>query len=366
MNPDTIVAFRSKCYLLPRSLWWPFPEGVRSLPMAEITLVTFEVETASGIRGVGYAQNRGRGGKPVQATLDQLIGPALIGRDYSHPSLLWEQMHGQLARLGSGGVASLALSVADIALWDAAAIAMDRPLFRHLGARRESIPAYGSSFDRLYSDEEYLATAREYVAAGMRAVKVRVGLDPTDDYRRLSLVREALDPSVALMVDANANWDLPTALSRLPMLEEFGVSFLEEPTVADDSEAFAEIQRHTTIPIAGGENLYTLHDFRRFIEQRALKILQPDIGRIGGVTGWLRVAALGAAFHLPVASHLGQEVSVHVLCAAENATLLEYVPTFDPIFATPVVVNGDGTISPSEVPGIGVRFHDELIEPYRI
>ena len=168
------------------------------------------------------------------------------------------------------------------------------------------------------------------------------------------------------MVDANANWNLPQALQNLPMLEEFGIDFLEEPIVPSDAEGFVELQRHTTIPIAGGENLYTIAEFTRFIRHGALRILQPDIGRIGGVTGWMRVAALGAAFNLPVASHLGQEVSVHVLCAAKNATLLEYVPTFDPIFESPLTVNSDGTISPPSVPGVGVRFRMDLIEPHRV
>jgi L-alanine-DL-glutamate epimerase-like enolase superfamily enzyme len=366
MNDNQIVSFRTSCYHIPKEIWWPYPPTERKLPMSEITLVTFEVETAGGLSGIGYAQHRGRGGQPVGATLDHIIGPELIGKEIDHPDLLWENLHLQLSRLGSGGVAALALSISDMAVWDVAAKAAGKPLFEFLGARRSSIPAYGSSFDRLYSDEEFIQEAKEYVAAGMKAVKVRVGLAPTVDYRRLSILRDALGPDVRVMVDANQNWDLPTALQRLPMLEEFGIHFLEEPIVPTDAAGFAEIQRHTTIPIAGGENLFTVAEFARFIEQRSLRVLQADIGRIGGVTGWMRVAALGAAYNLPIASHLGQEVSVHVLCAAQNATLLEYIPTFDPIFESPVVVNSDGTISPPATPGIGVSFRQELIEPFRV
>lgn len=334
--------------------------------MNEVTLVTFEVETASGVTGLGFTQNRGRGGKPVQAVLDHLIGPDLIGRSIAHPDVVWDQLQPGLARLGPGGVAALALSAADIALWDASAILAGRPLHEHLGSRRQSIPAYGSSFDRLYNDEDFLQTVKEYIEAGMSAVKIRVGLTTDRDRHRLALLRENFGHEVRIMVDANANWDLPEALRRLPLLEEYEVDLLEEPITPSDADGFAEIQSHTTIPIAGGENLFTVAEFARFIQRGALRVVQPDVGRIGGVTGWMRVAQLADAFNLPVAGHLMQEVSVHLLCAAKNASMLEYVPVFDPIFESPLQIAADGSVAPHDIPGVGVKFRKELIEPYRL
>jgi len=365
LSEDSVVTFRSACYQLPRELWWPYEPPRRKLPMNEVSLVTFEVETSSGITGMGYTQNRG-GGKPVQAALDYIVGPELIGCSTTHPNVIWDQLQSALARLGPGGVAALALSAADIAMWDASAIDVGLPLYEHLGSRRQSVPAYGSSFDRLYSDEDFLETAKEYIAAGMTAVKMRVGLSPERDRHRLGILRDAFGRDLRIMVDANSNWNLPEALLRLPMLEEFEVNLLEEPITPSDAEGFAEIQSHTTIPIAGGENLYTVAEFVRFLHRGSLRLVQPDIGRIGGVTGWMRVAQLAEAYNLPVSGHLMQEVSVHVLCAAKNASMLEYAPILDPIFESPLTIGSDGSVAPPNVPGTGVRFRKELIEQYRI
>jgi len=365
LNDDRVVAFRANCYQLPRELWWPYEPPRRKLPMDEVSLVTFEVETSSGITGMGYTQNRG-GGIPVQAALDSIVGPQLIGRSTTHPNVVWDQLQPGLARLGPGGVAALALSAADIAMWDASAIGAGLPLHEHLGSRRQSVPAYGSSFDRLYSDEDFLETAAEYVGAGMTAVKMRVGLSSERDRHRLQILRDASGRDLRIMVDANSNWNLPEALRRLPMLEEFEVDLLEEPITPSDADGFAEIQSHTTIPIAGGENLYTTAEFVRFLHRGSLRLVQPDIGRIGGVTGWMRVAQLAEAYNLPISAHLMQEVSVHVMCAVKNAWMLEYAPILDPIFETPLAIAPDGSVAPPTVPGTGVRFRKELIEPYRI
>jgi L-alanine-DL-glutamate epimerase-like enolase superfamily enzyme len=150
------------------------------------------------------------------------------------------------------------------------------------------------------------------------------------------------------------------------LLEEYKVDLLEEPITPSDADGFAEIQSHTTIPIAGGENLFTVAEFARFIQRGVLRVVQPDVGRIGGVTGWMRVAQLADAFNLPVAGHLMQEVSVHLLCAAKNASMLEYVPVFDPIFESPLQIAADGSVAPHDIPGVGVKFRKELIEPYRL
>lgn len=336
--------------------------------MADLSLVTFEIETVSGVTGLGYSLNinRGSGAKPVEAALEHVVAPALVGQEIDHPELVWERLGARVSRLGAGGVAGLALSAADVAVWDAHAIARDEPLYRLLGARRDRVPAYASSFDRLYPDEDFLETVEEYLASGLSAVKIRLGHPKLNDRHRLSILRELIGPDVTVMADANSNWDLPTALRKLPMLEEFDLAFLEEPVAPEDAEGFAEVQRHTSIPIAGGENLYTIAEHLRFFQAKAIRVPQPDLGRAGGVTGWLRIARLAEAFGLPISSHLMQEVAVHVLCAVGNPGWLEYVPTFAPIFAAPLEIDPDGMATPPSTPGTGVRFQPELIERCRI
>jgi L-alanine-DL-glutamate epimerase-like enolase superfamily enzyme len=330
-----------------------------------IHLVTCELETFGGAHGIGYTYVLDRGGAAVHAMLAEDITPALEGVELRHPEAVWHQLWQRLYRVGRAGVVPVALAAADVALWDALAKSEGLPLHRYLGAVRESVPAYGSSIDLGWSEEELVATARGWVERGLGAVKVKVGRSLREDLARLEAVREAIGPNVALMVDANCGWDLPEAARRAAHMERFDLTWLEEPLAPDDVEGHARLQTQTPIPIAAGETLFSAYEFSAYLRAGALRYVQADVARVGGITPWLQVAALAEAHHLRMAPHFLQDVHVHLLCAIPNAFVLEYLPLLDALLERPLELVG-GQVRPPDVPGVGVRFRAEMIEPHRV
>jgi L-alanine-DL-glutamate epimerase-like enolase superfamily enzyme len=335
--------------------------------MTKLTVVTFELETDTGVTGFGYTMTYGRGGHPLHATLLHELGPITEGREISSPAVTWDEVHAAARQLGRAGIGTSALSAVDAAIWDAASKSAGLPLYRYLGAVRESIPAYGSSFDQNYADEDLVASTVDYVKAGMTTVKLKVGRGHRrDDERRLGAVRDAIGHDVRIGVDVNGMWNFGQTLQNLSLLEEFDIDFLEEPMRTDDPKDYRELQTHTRIPIAGGETLASVQETYRYLSGGAFQLLQLDVHNLGGITPWLRAAALGAATGIPVASHLTQEVCVHLLCATPPATLLEYMPVCNPFMIRPLAIGADGTVRPSDVAGHGVEFNRDLIEGYKI
>jgi L-alanine-DL-glutamate epimerase-like enolase superfamily enzyme len=356
----------SEHYRLPRHVWWPLPLEDRTLTIDLIELITFTVETVGGVVGSGYTYTLGRGGAAVRAMLDQDVGPQLTGRTITSPAALWDPLWMSLQRVGRGGVLSVALGAADVALWDAAAKARDQPLFRYLGPTHERIPAYGSSIDLGYGQDALLATIEEHLTRGIRSVKIKVGRPIEEDLERLAAVRKLIGSGCNLMVDANTGWDLPEAMRRAKLMERFDLMWLEEPIDPDDVVGHAELQAHTSIPIAAGETLFSVNEFATYFRHGSLRYVQADAGRLGGITPWLRVAALAHAAHLPMAPHFLQDLHVHLLCAIPNGFILEHLPLLDAVLEEPLAVAADGTVAPSERPGTGIAFRSDLLDPHRI
>jgi L-alanine-DL-glutamate epimerase-like enolase superfamily enzyme len=356
---------RTAHYRLPREVWWPRPLRDHTLTIDAIDLVTCEVETGDGVHGSGYTYVLGSGGAAVHAMLAEDIAPVLETLELRHPEGVWRELWQRLYRVGRAGVVPVALAAADVALWDALAKTDGLPLYRYLGALRESVPVYGSSIDLGWSEEELVATARGWVERGFGAVKVKVGRTPREDLARLQAVREAIGPDVALMVDANCGWDLPEAARRAALMERFDLAWLEEPLAPEDLEGHARLQAQTPIPIAAGETLFSAYEFSAYMRAGALRYAQADVARLGGITPWLRVATLAEAQHLPMVPHFVQDVHVHLLCAIPNAFMLEYLPLLDGLLERPLEVVG-GHARPPDEPGTGVRFRADVLEAHRV
>ncbi len=365
-NRPTIVRFGASHFRLPTSAWWPVPLSDRTLEIERIELVTVELETSDGVVGSGYTYTLGRGGAAVCALLRHDVAPMLVGRAFDAPAVLFDELWIALQRVGRGGMVSVALGAADVACYDAAAKAAGLPLYRFLGARRATIPAYGSSIDLGYDDDLLLETVRAHLARGLRAVKIKVGRALRGDLRRLGAVRDLIGPDVRLMVDANTGWDLPEALRRAAAMAEADLTWLEEPLNPDDAVGHAELQAHTDIAIAAGETLFSVAEFATYLRLGALRYLQPDVARVGGITPWLRVATLAHAADLPLAPHFMQDIHVHLLCAAPNGFILEHLPLLDALLEEPLVIGPDGTVAPPERLGTGVRFASEALAPHRV
>lgn len=330
-----------------------------------IDLITCEIVTSDGVIGLGYTYTLQRGGQAIHAMLQHEIAPELAGRRVERPESLWNELWRACYRFGRGGVLSVALAAADVAIWDAVAKTAGLPLYQFLGTHRSSIRVYGSSIDLGYSEEELLATVQNWLDRGFQAVKIKVGRSLREDIQRLTAVRDLIGPDTTLMVDANNGWDLPEATRRVRPFEQFDLTWLEEPLDADDIRGHALLQQHTTIPIAAGETLFSVAEFSRYLDANALLFPQPDTGRLGGITPWLRVANLAHARSLPIAPHFLQDQHVHLLCAIPNGWILEYLPLLDELIEEPLQVRS-GMASPPDRPGLGVSFRQDALRHYQV
>lgn len=212
----------------------------------------------------------------------------------------------------------------------------------------------------------------EHVEGGAKAVKMKVGaVSIREDVERVKAVREAVGPDIMMMVDANCAYRWYEAVQMATRIEEFDPFWFEEPIAADDYEGHKRIAEKTTIPIATGENEYTRYGFRDLIATGAVPILNADAKILGGVTEFMKVAALAQAHDLDIAPHGAQEIHIHLVSAIANGLILEFYPKrMDPmwgkVYNEALSLNDDGTVSPPEVPGIGIEPRYETLDPYRV
>ncbi|MUL44151.1 mandelate racemase/muconate lactonizing enzyme family protein [Streptomonospora sp. PA3] len=286
-------------------------------------LVVVRVETEGGAAGTGFAWTPRVGAGAVRALVAEDCPAALVGRE-PVPQARWADLARHLGEAGSGGLAAMAMGAVDIALWDLRARSAGVSLVDALGRRRDRVPAYGSGVNLDYALDELLEQVRGFLAAGHTAVKMKVGsADPERDVERVARVRELLGPRGRLMIDANQRWDLPAAVRAMRRLERFDPYWIEEPLPADDLAAHAELRRATPVPIAIGENLRTVREFAAALEAGVCHIAQPNAVRIGGITPFLRVAALADARSVPVAPHLLPELSTQLALCVPRAEMVE-------------------------------------------
>jgi L-alanine-DL-glutamate epimerase-like enolase superfamily enzyme len=312
---------------------------------------------AGGLEGHGYAYTIGRGGRAVKALIDHDLAPLLIGRDASGIAALWELMWQRLLYVGRGGLASFAIAAVDIALWDLRGLREAKPLWALLGGQARDIPAYGSGVDLPMTLEQLLAQVGGFLDRGLPGVKVKIGRrDPMEDEARVAAVRRLIGERVDLMVDANMAWHADDALERGRRLESFHLFWYEEPTVPEDVEGHARLARALEVPIAVGESLHSPHEFQRFVDARAVEVVQVDPVTNGGISASLRALALANDAGLKASSHYCDELSAHLLCAAHYPVYLEkHAFALDRYLRAPQEVK-NGRVRPTESPGTGMRF----------
>lgn len=302
-----------------------------------------------------------------------VLAPKLIGRDVFDVKAIWEEMFRSTIQQGRRGSVMRAISAIDIALWDAMGKVAGKPLYKLLGAFRESAPCYASGgYYRAENDLEQLCEEmRGYLAAGFEAVKMRVGgRSPAEDAARLAAVRDIVGDDVEIMLDANHAWaDLPSALSALRRLEPFRPYWIEEPVKPDSFALSAELRHATTITVATGEIENTRWGFQILKDTGAAAIWQPDVAVVGGITEWMRVADLASASDIPLAPHYWWDVHVHLACATDNTAWVEYFPTdeivcFDKVLRQKLPVEA-GTLRPPQRPGIGWDLDEASVARFR-
>lgn len=329
------------------------------------------IHTNTGLYGTGYA----RGGALVHEAIAQSLASIVQGKDAMEIEGLWQRMWDATVLTGRRGAVLRAISAIDIALWDLKAKALNLPLYRLLGGFRNEVPAYVSA--AYYKDGDSPEdVARELVACaerGFRAMKMRVGGRPlSEDIARVRAVRKAIGDGIDLMVDANFGYnDHLLGLQAGRAFQDLGVKWMEEPTEPDNFRGSALIAAALDIAVATGESEGSRWGFRDIIEHRAADILQPDVTVVGGVSEWLKVAALASAYHLKVAPHYFWEVHAHLVAATPNAFTVEYferesdIVNFDDVLNEPLrPVNG--TIRLPDRPGVGWVFNEAAIKQFRV
>ena len=304
----------------------PTPHPI-SLEFPEHRLVCAVIRTDEALAGFGYSLVFGGGGaEAVQAYLEARLKPVLIGEDPLFVERLWERMYRLDRGIRRQGIAGYAVSALDIGLWDLVGKAGGLPLYKLWGAVTDRIPAYGSGGWPKYSVDDLIAEAQRYAALGCRYYKMKIHHpDPRVNRQRVETVRKALGEGVRLMVDVNQKLDVLGAIRQAELLEEFDLVWFEEPVLADDVAACAEVAHAIRIPVATGENHQTRFEFRELIERGAARYLMPDVCRANGFSETLRIGHLAAAHQVAISPHVVHELSLHVVGALSNGSLVEFI-----------------------------------------
>jgi L-alanine-DL-glutamate epimerase-like enolase superfamily enzyme len=325
------------------------------------------LDAGDGLVGEGYLFAPGTRQLGVFEAMVQSFKPRLLGADPEFTEALWRGLWQDINFFGHKGVSVFALSAIDMALWDLRGKALGRPIHRLLGGCRTAVPTYASGGLWLgASIDELVAEAKGFVAAGFRAVKMRLGRPRLEeDVERVAAVRAAIGPEIALMADANQGFTVDHAIRLGRRLEAFNLAWFEEPVPAYDLEGSARVAAALDTPIASGETEYARYGFRDMLRARAADVLMPDLGRVGGVSEFVKVAHMADAIDLPVSSHIYTEQSVTLVAALGNATYLEHMPWFSPLFREKLEMR-EGQVIVPERPGFGFTFDPDAVERYRI
>jgi mandelate racemase len=342
------------------------PLATSSGKLTESALLLVDLHTDGGIVGRSYLFGVGRHNLAPIATLVEAMGQ-MLKDDAVAPFELEKKLRARYALLGVHNIVLFAMSGIDMAAWDALGQALGQPLARLLGGTLRPIRAYNSKGLGLLPVKDLAQEATELVDEGFRAVKLRVGRPSAkEDLEALRVVKRAIGPDVTLMVDFNQGLSVAEALARGHMIDaEGGVLWIEEPIRADDFPGCRKVRDEVRTPIQIGENFMGPEQMAQALAAGACDYVRPDAERIGGVTGWMRAAALAQAAGVEMSSHLFPEVSAHLLAVTPTAHWLEYVDWADAILAEPFFIH-QGSITVPERPGIGIAWNEEAVRRYQI
>ena len=334
--------------------------------MRAFELNTVRLRDADGAEGTGYTFTVGRNGGAIDSVLTREFTELMAGEDADAIERLWQKAWWALHYGGRGGPTVLALSAFDMALWDLKARRANLPLWRMLGGYDPRVPCYAGGIDLDLPLDALLRQTDDNLAKGFRAIKMKVGRKNLfEDVERVAAMRDHLGQAFPLMVDANMKWGVDEAIRAARALQPFDLTWLEEPTIPDDPAGHARIVREGGLPIAAGENLRTLWEFKLFIAGGGVTYPEPDVTNCGGVTPFMKIAHLAEAFNLPVTSHGAHDVTVHLLAACPNRSYLEaHGFGLERYIAEPLRIENGAAIAP-ERPGHGIDFDWKGLEQIR-
>ena len=339
----------------------PVPHKTASGVITESPLVLIDAMTDTGV--IGHSIVFTYTAAALRPTADLIVNlEPLVTNESLAPAAIADKLAARFRLLGTQGLMGMALAGIDMALWDALARAHGVSLACLLGAAAKSVPAYGAvGHDGPVGSAH---VAEDWAKRGFSGVKAKIGY-PTvaEDFEVVRAIRSAVGEKVAIMVDYNQCLTPAEAIQRLRVMDDFGLAWVEEPTLAHDFEGHARIAREIRTPIQCGENWWGPLDMRNALQAQASDYVMPEVMKMGGVTGWCRAAALAAAQAVPISSHLWPEVSAQLLSATPLAHWLEYADWWNPILAESLRVE-QGLALPSETPGSGVSWNEQAISKY--
>jgi len=359
-NVDTLEV---SAYTIPTDL----PESDGTLEWDKTTIVIVHAK-CGGVSGLGYTYADASTAELISGKLKDVVA----GRNAMDVAGSWLAMMQSVRNVGQRGIAAMAISAVDVALWDLKAKLLRLPLVKLLGAVRAAIPVYGSGGFTSYSREQIQKQLSGWTRSGIRMVKMKVGRKPEDDPQRVSAAREAIGPGAELFVDANGAYSRKQALDLAFQFRDLGVSWFEEPVSSDDLEGLRLLRNQGPpgMAIAAGEYGYYAGYFRRMLDAEAVDVLQADATRCGGVTGFLQASALGTAHSMQISAHTAPAIHIHLCCAAPNAVHLEYF--HDHVRIENMLFDGvrqpaDGQLTPDVSRlGLGLSFERSEAKKYQV
>jgi len=325
--------------------------------MRAFELNTVRIRDADGAEGVGYTFTVGRNGAAVDAVLVREFPEIMGSEEADHIERLWQKAWWALHYGGRGGPTVLAMSAFDMALWDLKARRAGLPLWNLLGGYDPKVPCYAGGIDLDLPLDKLLCQTEGNLAKGFRAIKMKVGRKRlAEDVARVSAMREHLGGGFPLMADANMKWTVDEAIRAARALQPYDLTWIEEPTIPDDPAGHARIVREGGLPVAVGENLRTLWEFKQFIACGGVTYPEPDVTNCGGVTPFMKIAHLAEAYNMPVTAHGAHDVTVHLLAACPNHSYLEaHGFGLERYIAEPLRIEDGFAIAPDR-PGHGIAF----------
>lgn len=340
--------------------------ATRRVTEREFTVV--RVETDDGLDGWGLCWWH-----HPKYIIDHYLSSLIIGEDPFHYERIWNKMYRQVYRERRGGAIS-AISAVDIAIWGIIGKYYNLPLFKILGGARDEIQCYAS--DGYYREnegtEDLLKEVRGYMDAGFRAIKLKTGRKSIEeDYERAKAVRNFVGDKIDIMLDVNNGYSRLQAMKAGKMYERLDISWLEEPLSPDDMDGMSLLRKKLNIPIAAGELDYLRTSFKDLIINDSVDIIQPDVMFVGGITEFMKIAALANSFNIPVAPHAGHNIHTQLAAAIPNALTIEYFTKESDIMKdmflyTENIIPENGKIKPSTKPGNGITIDERKLEEYKV
>jgi len=330
-----------------------------------ITTLIASIKTNDGLEGIGYAYSLQGAGKAMYWTGRELLEPIMIGENALNHERLFHKVYWRTQTIGRTGLVPQVYSALDMALWDLKGKKAGLPVHKMLGGARESCNAYISHTGwQWMTVGQIMDQTKPFLDQGVMGLKVKVGNNPNQDIERISFLREQLGEEVWLAVDANEKYDLGTALAMGRFFQdEVGVGWFEEPISCENQSGYTQLANTLDIPIASGEMLFSQKEFEAYICTNSMDVAQPDITRLGGITPFLKTLALCEAKHIPVAPHLMPEIAVHLACAFNQITSVEYMPWMEPLFLNYPKLTA-GKLRPTEGSGWGLELNPDALKKY--